>query len=166
MVSGLPAVAVGLAGAFLATRLRVPAAPIFGSFIAVGLWNLTSRPLAPPPVGLQYVGQVLIGIFLGVGVSRATIASMRAVLLPAVVSVAFLIIAGLGLALLLTRLAQVDVRTALLGTAPGGVAEMTSTALSVGADVPVVAFLQFMRLGVVVALMAPLFRLLLKAPAP
>ena len=94
----------GVAGAPLGSWLCVPAGALFGPFLAVGAWNLFAGQLQTPPTSLQWAGQVLIGVFLGFGVSRTSVALMRDIALRALVSVVALVSTGFVPGFLLTRL--------------------------------------------------------------
>ena len=103
---------------------------------------------------------VAVGWLLGSSVTRETIVGLRtsAVTIVAVV-VAFLVFA-LVLAWALHRFTHLDLTTALLSTAPGGIAQMGVLSVEAKADVPVVLAIHVLRITSVIVLMSFGLRLL------
>ena len=94
-------------------------------------------------------------------VTRETLAALRtrAVIVVTVV-VAFLVFA-LALAWLLRRFTDFDANTALLATAPGGIAQMGVLSAEVKANVPVVLSIHVLRITSVIVLMSVRTKLML-----
>jgi hypothetical protein len=90
--------------------------------------------------------QTIIGGYLGLKINRATLASVRALLIPITISTIWFVAATLLIGYALARWTTLDLYTALLAVTPGGVAEMTVIALAVGADAALVATVQVVRL--------------------
>lgn len=159
-MSFLLTLGAALAGAVIATLFKLPAAPLLGAMAGVAAVNLagqTSFELSGPVKWLVYVA---VGWLLGTSVTRETLGSLRtqAVMIIAVV-VAFLVFA-LVLAWLLHRFTDMDVNTALLSTAPGGIAQMGVLSVEAKADVPVVLAIHVLRITSVIVLMSFGLRLL------
>jgi membrane AbrB-like protein len=120
----------------------------------VGLFTalLTTRSVRLPP-GSQTGALAVIGVAVGVSVQPAALAGLAEHWLPVL-----LITAGtLGLSLaagpLLARWTGLDTVTAALGMISGGAAGITALSDDLGADAPIVAVLQYLRLLLVVLLM-------------
>src|SRR3954453_12074321 len=94
----------------------------------------------------QAVAGVVVGTFLHTSTLTGLGGSWRPV---AVVRAATLAIT-IGAGVLLARIAPVDPATASLGMVAGGASGIVAMADDLGADDPLVAFMQFLRLAVVV----------------
>lgn len=147
--------AATLAGSFVFQRLRVPNAFVLGSLaVAIPLTALHVDLSAVPQL-LSNVAQLLLGCALGSrfqrdflqGAHRFVGAVALTVVLSVVLSAAFG--AGLG------WLAGLSPATLVLGTAPGGIAEMCITAKGLQLGVPLVTAFHVTRL-VVLLLATPL----------
>ena len=69
-------------------------------------------------------------------VTRESLAALRSSAVPIVVTVALFLVFGLALAWCLWRFTDFDAHTALLATAPGGIAQMGAFSAEVKANVP------------------------------
>ena len=92
--------------------------------------------------------------------NKNSLAQMKEVFLPALVSVAILLTVGIVVGYILHKVTGIDLITALLGTAPGGLADMTIIAASYGADTIVVASIHLIRLFSVIFLMPIIIRVI------
>lgn len=134
----------------LLEQLKVPAASLLGGVTAVGLARLLGVPFAYLPWFLQLMLQAVLGIFIGLRFTKDTWPHIKNLALPAILVSVWMLASCFLVGRVFQRLTQVAPVTAILGAAPGGVAEMTMLALNLNADAVVVATLQLMRLlGVV-----------------
>lgn len=127
--------------------------------VATGLTVLGLR-LSAVPVWLSNAAQLVIAVSLGVRFSREFLhAAPR--WLGAVAACALLMMAlCAGFALLLAWATGLHPATLVLGTAPGGIAEMSITAKVLQLGVPVVTAFQVCRLVAVLMLVGPLYQFL------
>ncbi|MBI5303811.1 MAG: AbrB family transcriptional regulator [Chloroflexi bacterium] len=137
---------VALASWWLAERVRFPAPSILGPMIGIAIVAGLGMPHPEVPSFVRVLVQSVIGGTLGLKIDRKTVASTRAMILPIGGATIWFTASSLLIGYLLARLAAIDLYTSFLGTAPGGVAEMTAMAMSVQADVAFVATLQTVRL--------------------
>lgn len=105
---------------------------------------------------------VVLGASVGVLVTRQTLASLRGVVLPAVLAGGLIILAGLGITFLLRALGIAPPGD-VLATSPGALSNVTAVALSRGAGAVEVALFHLVRL-VMVILSLPLVTRLLERP--
>lgn len=143
--------------------------------LGVALWRLTRLPvgallgpmlvaavvdLAGPVEGAQLPGVLealaflVIGLQVGLGLTRRSLRTVAHVLPAALALVVVVILACAGLGSLLVLAADVDPLTAYLATTPGGLYAVLATARGSGADVTFVLAVQVLRL----------FAMLLAAP--
>jgi len=165
-VPGTPFVdAAGLAGlltatfvgGFIALRLRIPNAFVLGS-LAVAL-PLTAMEvhLSAMPVLVSNGAQCLLGCALGSRFQPDFVHGaprfMAATVLTSVLSIAVAALFGWSVA----WASELYAPTVILGTAPGGIAEMCITAKVLQLGVPLVTSFQVVRVVVLLLTTAPLF---------
>ncbi|GAA4425300.1 AbrB family transcriptional regulator [Acidovorax lacteus] len=146
------------AGALLMERLGRANPWFMGAFVVSMLLTATGQTLSALPQVLVNAAQLVIGVSLGVrfraGFLRAAPRWLGAVALGTVV----LMLLCAGFAALLAWGTGLPWVTLLLGTSPGGIAEMAITAKVLQLGVPVVTAFQVCRLVAVLVLVEPLYR--------
>ena len=141
-------------GAGVATLLHLPAAPLLGAMVGVALVNIfTSSAFHIDSTG-RWIVLACLGWLLGQGVNTEVLSQLRASLLPIVVTVVAFLLFGLAAAWLLWRFTSIDSLTALLATAPGGIAQMGAFSAGAGANVPIVLTVHVLRITSVIVLMS------------
>jgi hypothetical protein len=153
---------LGLLGAFVGHQLRVPAGAFMGALFGVGTaLGLFGFPeVSPPPLAGQAL-QVMVGVIVGLRVTRDAMRSGARTLLPATVLAGVFLASGFAAAVAAVSFTGMTPVTALFAAAPGGLTEMAAVGASVGADGPAVAAVHLVRLLLVI-LVATL--LLARAP--
>lgn len=146
--------AAALVGAGVATLLRLPAAPLLGAMIGVAALTLTTELSWQAPGGFKWVVYVAIGALLGQSVTRESLTALRSAAVPILLTVTLFLVFGLALAYGLWRFTDFDAHTALLATAPGGIAQMGALSADVKANVPVVLSIHVLRITSVIVLMS------------
>lgn len=147
--------AVGAIGAWLASRCSIPAPYLLGALLLTALVCMNT-PIAgenPALAGfLTKTAQVFIGVSIGLGFKREDIAKNRRYFLFGLVHSVLLFVMTLALAVGISLATATDVLTTILATAPGGIAEMSLTALTIGADPLLVTAFQLFRVLFVLTL--------------
>lgn len=151
MKNAIRVLAIGLAGAVLVSLLGMPAAWMIGPMLAVSISNIAGVG-SRAPKGYSEVGKVLLGTFIGATFNRGALEQLGHLLLPAIAAMLAVIGLGMVLAWVLSRLTELDIATALFSLTPGGMAEMVAVSQESGADLGIVASLQFLRYNSVVIL--------------
>ena len=141
---------LGAAGGFAAKLLHLPLPMLLGSMVAVGAASVAGmKPLgralqAPQQFRMLFIP--VIGVAIG-GAARPEILTEAPHWIPSLLVLCLFIplvhYAGFRL---LTATGRVDRLTAFYGTAPGGLVETVQMGEEAGADVPMLAMLQFLRL--------------------
>ena len=151
--------AASAAGVALLWRLGAPNPWVLGSLAATAVLTGAGVELSALPRWAINGGQLAIGVSLG---TRFTPAFARAAprWLASVAAGTLVMIGASALfAWALAQLTGLHTATVLLGTAPGGIAEMSITAKVLQLGVPVVTIFQLVRYVAVLTLTAPLYRL-------
>lgn len=150
----------GLVAAVLLVRVGVRAGWLLGPLAVTAALTASGVTLSGLPPWLTALAQVVLGTSLGVAFGRESIRPLRR-FLPHAVSQVLLLMVGCALAaLLLSWLFHEPVGAMILGTAPGGVAEMSLTGKVLGLDVALIVTLHVTRIFLVTVLTPPVFRLL------
>ena len=149
MVLGAPPAAI--LGAYAGDRLRIPAGSFTGAMAGVGiLLAFMGLPEIRTPPLLNQVLQVLVGVLVGLRISRESLASGARTVLPATALAALFLASSViaaGVAVGLTGMSPV---TAIFAAAPGGLTEMATIGAGLGADGPAVAAIHLSRLLLVI----------------
>jgi hypothetical protein len=156
MTDTLLVLAVGVFGGLIGSAIRMPGGSMLGAMAAVGTLQLTAAARYDIAAQWAVLGQVLVGAVIGSTLDRRMIASFRAVLLPGAVAVAGTLLAGVVIGSGFAILGFADPLTSLFGLAPGGMAEMTAAAISLGASGPLVASMHVLRVVAVIVVL-PMF---------
>ena len=110
------------------------------------------------PNDLSNAAQLVIGVSLGVRFRREFIHTAPQWLLSVAGGTFLMMALSLGFGLLMAWLTGLHPATLILGTAPGGIAEMAITAKVLQLGVPVVTAFQVCRLVAVLLMVGPLFQ--------
>ncbi|HHY37918.1 MAG TPA: AbrB family transcriptional regulator, partial [Clostridia bacterium] len=139
--------ALALPGWFAFRVLRVPAAPLLGSMVSVAvIGSFGIRPVSLPAY-LRLSCQIVIGLFTGLRVTKGLSLALKKMAVPSVIVSIWWLVVSLATGHLLYRVTTLDITTALLSSTPGGIAEMSLLAMSLGGEPAIVAILQFFRLS-------------------
>jgi membrane AbrB-like protein len=130
--------------------------------VSMGL-TMAGIHLSGIPPWLTNAAQLLIAVSLGVRFSRAFLHAAPRWLASVAAGTLGMIALCSGFAWLLTFATGLPLATLILGTSPGGIAEMAITAKVLQLGVPVVTAFQVCRLVAVLVLVAPLYRWLYPA---
>ncbi|MCA0983096.1 AbrB family transcriptional regulator [Halobacillus yeomjeoni] len=137
---------------------RIPAAMVLLPMIAVGCLRTVSFPLFELPGVLFILAQLIIGVHLGNSINISDIKKAgKYAWIYSGLSVMMIMISFL-FGGLLHMWTGMDVATAILSLAPGGLIEMGLTAKEAGADAPLVSSLQMVRLFLIVLVLPGLFK--------
>jgi hypothetical protein len=147
---------LGLISAFAAKRLFFPAPFLIGPLLMTAVINLAGWQVSAMPHPLVIVSQLMVGTGIGMSMKLTGLKQIGRLLGYTLMSSLLLILFSIGLGLALSWMTSIDVPTAILSTAPGGVAEMGLTAVIVRADLSIVSSYQLFRMFVMVVLM-PIF---------
>jgi hypothetical protein len=131
--------------------------------VATGACLGVAQPVFPAWVKIAL--QLVIGTFSGCRLDQDAVNRIRAMSRLVAFTTVWTIGSTLVIGFVLARLTGMRLATALLGTNPGGVAEMSAMAMTVDASVAMVATLQLFRLILTLGLV-PIFAKRLVTPGP
>src|SRR3954468_2389606 len=150
LVRWLSLSAVTIAGGLLGNRVGLPSAYLFAALLAGLVWALSRAPELELPGWAFVAAQAVLGVVLGTYLKSSTLSSLGSDWLPVLLvsfgTLALTTLIGLGLG----RVARIDRATASLGTIAGGASGIVAIARDLGGDDRLVAFMQYLRVLVVV----------------
>jgi len=144
-------------GAFIFTKLRVPAGAFLGAMLFVAFFNGLADAAYIPAASTPYI-RIFSGALIGSRMKKSDVIEMRTIIFPAILLVFGMLILNLSLGYGLHRLTGLDLLTALLGSAPGGVQDMALIADALGAESAQIALLQTVRILAVLSIHPVLLR--------
>jgi uncharacterized protein len=159
--AGLPALLGGIGGGTLLTLLGVPAGGIVGAVVGSAAVSAV-RARQPLSGRVRLVGMLLLGCAAGARLEPASLRALLWLAVPLLVSLGLLIGVNVLLAFLLNRRYRIDLVTALLACAPGGLSEIAVVAEEVGARSGIVIAVHVVRVITVVVFTMPLLMVLLE----
>ena len=154
--SGL--VVPGRGGALLMSRTRRANPWFMGSLLVAMALTMFGVELSAMPTWMSNAAQLFIGVSLGVRFSREFVQTAPRWLASVALGTAVMIAVCAAFAVLLGWATNLHPATLVLGTSPGGIAEMAITAKVLQMGVPVVTAFQVCRLVAVLMLVEPLYR--------
>ncbi len=150
--------ALCLAGGVLMRWLGRANPWFMGSLLVTMAITLTGNTLSALPGWLTESAQLVIGVSLGVRFTPAFVHTAPRWLVSVALATVVMMVACAGFGWLLASLTGLHPATLVLGTSPGGIAEMAITAKVLQLGVPIVTAFQVCRLVAVLVLAEPLFR--------
>ena len=146
------------AGCWVMVKLKRTNPWFLGALAASLLLTASGQTWSAIPVWLTNAAQLVIGISLGVRFTRSFVHLAPRWLASVALSTVVMIVLCAGFAWVLAQLTLLHWATLLLGTSPGGIAEMAITAKVLQLGVPVVTAFHVTRLAAVLLLAEPMYR--------
>ena len=142
--------AATVAGGWAADQAGVPSSYLFAA-ILVGIAIALGKPgWFDLPAPVFPAGQAVAGVVVGTYLHTDTLSELGSRWVPVALVSAATLLLTIGAGLLLARIAPIDPATASLGMVAGGASGIVAMADDLGADDRIVAFMQYLRLAVVV----------------
>ena len=143
------ALLIGVAGAVAATMVAMPLPYLLGPLLTCACASIAGLPISPVPYGRE-LGQAAVGLAIGLRFVPAVVVAIAAMLPFMLGATILMVVATTITALLLKKLAALNLRTAFFATAAAGLAEMAVVAHQKGADSDTVAVVHLIRVASIV----------------
>ncbi|MGP4059991.1 AbrB family transcriptional regulator [Halobacillus sp. H74] len=137
---------------------RIPASLVIVPMLLIGFLQTVGLTFFQLPDFLFVLAQLLIGTFLGHTISLGDIIKAGKTCLYFLTLAIFMIVLGIGLSFLLAAWTGMDIITAVLSLAPGGLVEMAITAEQTGGQPAIVSSLQTIRLLTIILVLPIIFQ--------
>lgn len=134
-----------IAGASAFEAIRFPAGALIGAMAGVAALNLMGGGAATLGGPARFAILAGLGWIVGQQFDRDTLASLRAIAVPAALVVLVLLAFGGAVAWVLFRLGALDAPTAFLAASPGGLSQMAALGSDTGANLPLVVAVHLLR---------------------
>lgn len=138
---------VAVSGAVIGRLIKLPTANLLGPLLATAVYIVCSGHTAPIiPQHYLYVAQICVGSYIGSSIDLRKIRDYHGMGPVLVGSVLLVLFVSMAMGCVLAYCTPSTIVTSFLSTAPGGLAEMGITALTVGADSSTMTAYQLTRL--------------------
>lgn len=158
-------VAAGAAGALVLRQLGVPAPWLIAPLVVAIAASVTGLVELRVPHAAFIAAQATIGTLIAQTFTPPVVGSIARSWVVMLLVVASTILAAAISAWILARFGSVPAETAAWGSSPGGASAMTAMSADFGADPRIVAFMQYLRVTLVVLSASAVSRVLLPAGA-
>ena len=129
-----------------------------GALLVSMVLTLSGVNWSAVPTALSNAAQLVIGVSLGVRFQREFVHTAPRWLASVATGTVVMMLLSLGFGLFLAHTTGLHPATLILGTSPGGIAEMAITAKVLQLGVPVVTAFQVCRLVAVLILVGPIYK--------
>ena len=153
----LATLAIAAVGGLVFLRLKVPAGAMLGAMIFVAVYNVFTGAAFFPREAQVYI-RIFAGAIIGSRMKKSDVVQLKAIIFPAVLLVFGMLALNLSLGYGIHRATGLNLPTALLGSAPGGVQDMSLVAADLNADAAQVALLQTVRVLAVLGVLPTFLR--------
>lgn len=153
-------------GVPLAPRLRLPAGALLGPMLLSAALHISGLTKASPPGALVAAAQVVIGAGIGCRFAGLSLSHVWRTIVFAAGSGLMMVITATATGILVAPLIGDPTKPLILALAPGGLAEMSLIALSLGSLTAYISFMHLARIILVVVIFPALFGLLSTEKAP
>lgn len=137
----------------LLDSLDVPSAPLFAALFIATIFALAGFAPESVPRKATLAAQAVLGVLIGALVQPATIRGLAAHAVPVVLVTVVTLMVSIGAGLLIGLRRDVDATTGALALTTGGASAIVALAADLGADIRMVAVIQYLRVGFVTATM-------------
>ena len=152
-------VVAAISGGLIAIKLKIPAGALIGSMVAVAAMNVAFEN-AYIPIDWKFYTQVSTGAYLGAKVSKADLKGLKAILKPALILAAVMIVVTAGMGILIWQTTDLTPATAMFGIAPAGITDMTLASMEFDSEPAVVALLHTVRIFFTICIMPFMIKLI------
>lgn len=139
-------------------KMKLPSAALLAPILGTAGLTLSGVHAPPLPAAVIAIAQICVGIRMGMPIRMDTLMNNKRVLFYSFLSILMVIALLLVFDYLLAGLTGIDVVSAVISTAPGGITEMGLTAMMVHADLSTVIAFQLFRLMFVLIIAIPALR--------
>lgn len=158
--------ATGLVAIALARLIRLPNPNFLGPLALTAVLAVTAHAPQPFPPAVLAAAQVVLGTWLGSTFRRELLRAAGPLVGTCLLSAALVLAACAASAVAVSLLSGMELRTVVLGAAPGGVVEMALTAKFLGQNVVLITTFHLVRIFVFMPNVPWIVRLMSRRPPP
>ena len=135
------------AAGMLFMKLKVPGGVLVGGIIGTTILSMTTG-MAEMPFTARLIAQIIAGAFIGSSVDRDDLAKLKTVYKPFFIVIGSLVAVNLVAGTLVCQFGPLDLLTSFMCCVPGGMGDTPLIASELGAEMPPVVIMQFVRMVV------------------
>ena len=145
MINIVLTLVIGLLCGYIFYKIKVPGGMMIGAIIGVALFNIFLN-MAYMPSYAKYTAQIIAGAYIGSTVQKEDIKEIKKLIKPSLVLVIGMLLTNISVGFIVYFISPLDLITSLMSCVPGGMSEIPMISADMGADMPKVAVLQFIRM--------------------
>ena len=153
--------AVSCTFGFAAHKLKIPMGAMLGAMISAAAFNLITGG-AVFNTHVRTALQLLTGAMIGCRIGVKEAKSMKTILLPSSIMLIGMVSMNMAFGAAVYNLSELDIVTSLFSVTPGGATDMAIISSELGANTAYVAILQILRIIIIITLLPPIFKLIVK----
>ena len=134
-----------LAVGWLFFKWKIPGGILVGGIVGTTILSLPTG-MAEMPFTARLIAQIIAGAFIGSSVDREDLVKMKTLYKPFLMVMASLVVVNILAGTLVYKLSPLDHLTAFMCCVPGGMGDTPLIAAELGAQMPPVVILQFVRM--------------------
>jgi len=136
---------IGLLCGYVFYKTRIPGGMMVGAIVGVALFNIFSD-MAYMPSYAKYTAQMIAGAYIGCSVEKDDLKRISKLAKPSLVLMLGMLLTNISVGFIIYFTSPLDLITSLMGGVPGGMSEIPIISADMGADMPKVTVLQFIRM--------------------
>ena len=128
-------------------KMKVPGGVLVGGIIGTTILSMTTG-MAEMPFTARLIAQIIAGAFIGSSVDREDLKKMKTIYKPFLIVFVSLVAVNLVAGTLVYKFGPLDRLTSFMCCVPGGMGDTPLIASELGAEMPPVVIMQFVRMVV------------------
>ena len=150
--------ACAVIGVPLAARLRLPAGALLGPMLLSAILHISGLTSAAPPGPVVAGAQIVIGAGIGCRFAGLPLGDVWRTIMYAIMSGLLMVVAATATGIITAPMIGDLPKPLILALAPGGLAEMSLIALSIGSQTAYISFMHLSRIILVVIIFPSMYR--------
>ncbi|OLO27863.1 hypothetical protein BTR23_18805 [Alkalihalophilus pseudofirmus] len=138
--------ALVLLGGYVGQLLRIPMGTILGSMLAVGISKHMGWLMLEPLEWLSFIVQLLLGMMIALSFTKLDKEQLKQLGFSLLFIFLSVVIMTTSIGVIIHAFFDIELSVSILSSAPGGMVEMATMADALGLYPPMIVFLHFIRL--------------------
>lgn len=153
---------VGCLGGLAGLYSRLPAGTLLGTVLAVVVFKICLNTSWQTPRAYGFFCQVFLGVLIGLTFQPSMLRLMANLLMPMALSTLALILCGVAVALIVSKLWPINLQTAYIATSPGGMVALVPMAIDIQVNAALIASFHFFRIFTVICTAPFIFKYIIR----
>ncbi|CEI81897.1 MULTISPECIES: AbrB family transcriptional regulator [Oceanobacillus] len=154
-------VSIASVGGYIGHILNLPIGILMGSFITVAIAKISGLKVPPLKKKYKQMIQMLVGGLIGLNLQPDIVSLFFNHIVPGLIATVFHLLFAFLIAYIFTKLFRFKWLTALSGSLPAGMSEISIVADEIDVDVEVVMLMHLFRISLLILILPVIIKLLL-----